>query len=466
VTVVRAPAVAGRFYPDDPAELRDAVESYLAETDPVPPHAPPPRALILPHAGYVYSGPVAASGYARLRDVAGTIDRIVLLGPSHHVPVAGLAYCSAERFATPLGAIPVDTEGLAELARLPFVERLDAAHAREHSLEVHLPFLQVVLGEFTVLPLVVGNATPEQVAAVLRTCERPGTLPVISSDLSHYHDYATAVRLDRATADRIVRRAGDDLSGDRACGCVPIAGLLSLARERDWSVRAVDVRNSGDTAGPRDRVVGYGAFVLTDEPPEPEDDLDPPTAEAVYSTDERRTLLEVARWSIRTGLDSGANIAPEPSLYPPLLRSPGATFVTLRIDDALRGCMGTLRANAPLVTDVAHNAFTAAFRDPRFTPLSTGEYRQLAVEVSVLGEPRPFPVDSEADLLERVRPGIDGLILVDEGRRGTLLPTVWESIPDPAEFVQTLKRKAGLPAEYWSETLRIFRYTTESFGEG
>lgn len=463
MSVVRAPAVAGRFYPDDPGELRSTIASYLDEVPPT--DAPPPRALIVPHAGYVFSGPVAATGYARLRGIADTIDRVVLLGPSHHVAVDGLAYCSADTFDTPLGPIPVDLAAIEELdRRYPFVSRLDAAHAREHSLEVHLPFLRTVLGEFTLVPLVVGRASGEQVATVLRElCDDPRTLPVISSDLSHYHDYETAVRIDSVTANQIERGEPSALRGDRACGCVPIAGLIELANERGWSLRTIDLRNSGDTAGDRSRVVGYGTFVATDEPIVTPREM--VSDEATYSAADRRTLLEMARWSIRTGLESGASIVPDESPYPSLLRESRASFVTLRIDGALRGCMGTLEAVRPLVEDVAHNAYTAAFRDPRFQPLTRGEYDRLDVQISVLSPPVPFPVESEPDLLARVRPGVDGLILIEGNRRGTLLPSVWESLPEPAAFVGTLKRKAGLPEDYWSDTLRLYRYTAESFGD-
>ncbi len=458
MTTVRAPAVAGRFYPGEASELREAIAGYLeVARSTVAYEVTCPRALIVPHAGYVYSGPVAASGYAFLESFSDQFDRVVLLGPCHHVPVDGLAYCEADLFETPLGMVPVDVDALAGLSRTAFVGPLDAAHAREHSLEVHLPFLQTVLDEFRVVPLVVGNASAEQVATVLRTLADERTLIVVSSDLSHYEEYDRARGIDVATAEAIVHGRIDELRGDRACGFVPIGGLLELSRERGWAVQCVDLRNSGDTAGPRDRVVGYGSFVVTES-----DDVEP----AVYGPEDRRTLLDVARWAIRTGLESGTLVTPEPSLYPRVLQQTRASFVTLRIAGKLRGCMGTLEASRPLVEDVAGDAYSAAFRDPRFGPLTADEYDALQYHVSVLSEPTPFPVESEAELLERVRPGVDGLIVVEGGRRGTLLPSVWETLPDVREFVGTLKQKAGLPAEYWSDSLRFLRYKTEDWGDG
>ncbi|OGI45847.1 MAG: AmmeMemoRadiSam system protein B [Candidatus Muproteobacteria bacterium RBG_16_65_34] len=257
---VRAPAVAGQFYPDDPRKLRAMVGELLAA---VAGAGSVPKAIIAPHAGYVYSGPIAASAYARLRPARGTIARVVLLGPAHRLGFGGLALSSADYFETPLGRVPVDREAVAQLSDLPQVQVLDSAHAREHSLEVHLPFLQEVLGAFTLVPLVVGDATPEEVSEVLeRLWGGPETLIVISSDLSHYHDYATAREMDRATSRAIERLRYEDISYDAACGRNPVSGLLHLARRRGLKAQMLDLRNSGDTAGTRDSVVGYGAYAI------------------------------------------------------------------------------------------------------------------------------------------------------------------------------------------------------------
>jgi AmmeMemoRadiSam system protein B len=256
---VRRPAVAGLFYPEEPRALRAQLSGYLA----LAPAGAPPKAIIAPHAGYVYSGPVAATAYARLQAAAGTIRRVVLLGPSHRVGFRGLALPSAERFATPLGEIVVDAEAVAAIRALPQVQVLDAAHAREHSLEVHLPFLQAVLGEFILVPLVVGEASAAEVGAVLEELWGGAeTLIVVSSDLSHFHDYAGAQRLDRATSRAIEQLRYEDIGDDDACGRNPVSGLLYVARRKGLRARTVDLRNSGDTAGPRDRVVGYGAYVF------------------------------------------------------------------------------------------------------------------------------------------------------------------------------------------------------------
>ncbi len=258
---IREPAVAGMFYPGDSRELHAMVQQMLQKVGDV--EAPPPKALIAPHAGYIYSGPIAASAYARLRRVRETIERVVLLGPSHRVGFPGLATSSADTFRTPLGDIPIDTETVARLAALPQVRTLDQAHQLEHSLEVHLPFLQESLEHFTLVPLVVGDATAEEVAEVLeQVWGSDETLIVISSDLSHYHDYDTAVRMDRKTSDAIEQLKPETLMIEDACGRIPITGLLRLAQRKHLTVETVDLRNSGDTAGPRDQVVGYGAYLF------------------------------------------------------------------------------------------------------------------------------------------------------------------------------------------------------------
>ena len=248
---VRDPVVADMFYPSDRVELRRTVEGLLAD---VPAHdGPPPKALIVPHAGYIYSGPIAASAYARIRGA--DIQRVVLLGPAHRVVLNGVAASSASIWRTPLGDVPVEAP--------PGIPIMDAAHAEEHSLEVQLPFLQLVLGNFTLIPLVVGQASSEELSDILTSLwGGKETLVVVSSDLSHYENYETAKQMDAATSEAIVNLDSNGLGADSACGRVPISGLLHLAKQKGMRAELIDLRNSGDTAGARDRVVGYGAYAF------------------------------------------------------------------------------------------------------------------------------------------------------------------------------------------------------------
>jgi AmmeMemoRadiSam system protein B len=258
----RQPAVAGSFYPADPLELRTLLDDNLAEN--INP-GPPPKAMIVPHAGYIYSGPVAASGYARLKPVARQITRVVLLGPAHRVAFKGLAIPAVSLFRTPLGDIPLDAASLSDINRLPQVHIDDEAHRLEHSLEVHLPFLQRTLTGFTLVPLVVGDASATEVCEVIEHLwGGPETLLIISSDLSHYHDYHTARGLDAATSQSIEALAFEDIGYEQACGRKPVSGLLLYARTHGLKAKTIDLRNSGDTAGPRDQVVGYGTYVISE----------------------------------------------------------------------------------------------------------------------------------------------------------------------------------------------------------
>ena len=259
---VRPAAVAGSFYPDAPARLAAQVRAFLAGA--ANPKGAPPKAVIVPHAGYVYSGPVAAAAYARLAPLRGIVTRVVLLGPTHRVPVRGLAVPRARAFATPLGEIALDAAAIQHASALIQVVVDDGAHAAEHALEVQLPFLQSVLGPFVLVPLAVGYATPDDVAAVLDALwGGPETLIVVSSDLSHYHEYAEARRIDRETADAVLALS-PNLDHDQACGATPINGLLLCARRRGLEPALLDLRNSGDTAGDRMRVVGYASFAFVD----------------------------------------------------------------------------------------------------------------------------------------------------------------------------------------------------------
>lgn len=264
MTQIRPAAVAGAFYPAQPNILASAVNALLESAAESPPAQP--KALIVPHAGYIYSGPIAASAYAGLRRLRDVVRRVVLLGPVHRVPVRGLALPAAEGFATPLGTVPIDRAATASIADLRQVTENAPAHALEHSLEVQLPFLQTLLADFRLVPLAVGDASPEEIAEVLeRLWGGPETLIVVSSDLSHYLPYAAARELDSITAQAILDLRGP-VDHRQACGATPVNGLLAAARRHHLQPRLLDLRNSGDTAGDREQVVGYGAFAFYEEP--------------------------------------------------------------------------------------------------------------------------------------------------------------------------------------------------------
>ena len=444
---VRPAAVAGLFYPGDAATLRAQIAGLLGAAG-TPARDAAPKILLAPHAGYVYSGAVAAEAYATLGAAARErIRRVVLLGPSHRVALRGLAAPTVEAFETPLGRIAIDRAALDSLADLPQVVARDDAHASEHALEVQLPFLQTVLADFRLVPLVVGHATPEAVAEVIaRLWGGEETLIVISSDLSHYLPYARAQAADRATIDAVLR-LDPALDHEQACGATPLAGALLAARAHGLAPRLLALCNSGDTAGDRARVVGYAAVAF-----ERNDPLADPLGEA---------LLARARNAIADAL--GQPTGPEPGHA--ALAEPGATFVTLRRDGELRGCIGTLEPQRALEHDVRLHALAAAFHDHRFTPLAAWEFQTLAIEVSLIGPSEPIAAASEDEALNAIEPGVDGVTLEYRGRHATFLPQVWEQLPAPADFLAALKRKAGLPEDFWAEALRLSRYRVRKFGQ-
>lgn len=448
---VKPAAVAGMFYPGDPGALTDLVDRCMAAA---PRFAMAPKALIAPHAGHVFSGPIAATAYATLAARRGEIRRVILLGPVHRVPIRSMALSSADGFATPLGVVPVDWEAQRKLLTLPGVEVADAAFAREHSLEVHLPFLQRVLGEFSLVPVLVGAAKAEDVSRLLRTLwGGPETAVIISSDLSHYHDYATASTKDWAAAEAIELLRADKIADDQACGRYAIYGLLDLARRLDLRATTLDLRNSGDTAGDKERVVGYGSFGFE-------------YAQTARLDDESRArLVEVAKYAVQFGLQHGREPRIGASNLPPALRAQRASFVTLTIEGNLRGCIGSLQPHRALLHDVLSNAYKAAFGDPRFPALRPDELARLHVDISVLSTTRPIEASSEAELLTALRPDMDGL-MIREGKKGALfLPHVWGAIPHPELFLKHLKVKAGLKPDHWSREFKAWRFGAESFGE-
>tara|TARA_R110002111_G_scaffold141872_2_gene207790 strand:+ start:175 stop:1554 length:1380 start_codon:yes stop_codon:yes gene_type:complete len=458
MTEIRPTAVAGSFYPLDPIVLQRDVDGLLAlaNLSAAPGSQRQPKVIVAPHAGYIYSGPLAANCYAPLYEFRGKIERVVLLGPSHRVSFRGIAAPTATAFSTPLGNIAIDSEAISKILPIENVGFLDDAHAQEHSLEVHLPFLQRVLSKFVLVPLIVGDASPVLVESVLEALWGDDTtLIVISTDLSHFNDYGEARKIDRHTSNKILQLESN-LVGAEACGCRPLNGLLRLAQAKQLEIEEIGVVNSGDTAGDRQRVVGYGGFHLF------ETQGLAPTLTDSFSKPVQQQILHVARQAIYHGLTSGETLTLEPTLFDPQLRRDGACFITLKVQGQLRGCIGSLEAHRMLLLDVAQNAQAAAFKDPRFAPLTAAEYSNLMVEASILSQPVFLGKLEFEECLRQIRPGSDGVILCESGKRSTYLPSVWEQLPEPTDFLRSLRQKAGLHPDIWQDC-EIWRYTTESF---
>ncbi|MFM1987257.1 MAG: hypothetical protein RJA99_214 [Pseudomonadota bacterium] len=447
----RPAAVAGTFYPAEPAALRAGVDRLLAEAAAAGP-APerPPKLLVVPHAGHVFSGACAARGWALLAPWRDRISRVVLLGPTHRVAVRGLAVPTADAFDTPLGPVSVDRAAIDALAGLPRVVADDRVHEREHAIEVQLPFLQAVLDRFAIVPIAVGDVDPADVqAAIERLWGGDETVIVVSTDLSHYLPDDRARAIDATTVERILR-LDDTIGHHAACGATPLDGALRAARAHGLRPRRLDVRTSADAGAGTARVVGYASVGFW-----PAADGDP----ALLG----HALIARARNAIAAALGLPGRL-PQP--WHPMLGRPGATFVTLNRGGRLRGCIGRFEPGAhPLEDDVRRNACRAAFEDPRFPPLAATEWSGLEVEVSLLGSIEPLGELDEASALAVLRPGVDGVILDAAGRRSTFLPQVWSQIPEPRAFLAALREKAGLPREPWVTGTRLSRYPVAKFTE-
>jgi hypothetical protein len=480
---VRPAAVAGLFYPQDRDELARTIDGFLAQAKQSPmAHL---RGLVCPHAGYEFSGPVAAYGYKQLQ--GRRYRTVIVMGPSHYADFQGAALPDADAMATPLGQIPVSPEA-ARLAASPplavnppsVVERPDwswrspaassaggpdTPHTWEHSVEVELPFLQRTLKDFRVIPIVFGRVEPAEVAKAIEKYVDDSTLLVASSDLSHFYPYEEAKQLDDACVKAVCDLDIPRMQRQEACGKGPILALMHLARAKGWKTRLLDCRNSGDTSGEKSRVVGYAAIAFySDEGTKPSSPAAGRSA-AVYREDERKLLLELARKSLAAA--AGGEKAPAvPAGISENLRQPRACFVTLTIDGQLRGCIGSLVPEEPLAEAVVRRARSAALEDPRFSPVTLDEAKQIHIEISVLSLPRPLEFTSPEDLLAKLRPGVDGVVLRVGLEQATYLPQVWKQIPSKEEFLGSLSRKAGLDASAWrSPEAKVETYQVEAFEE-
>jgi hypothetical protein len=477
---VREPAVAGLFYPKDRAELERALDGYLA-TAPAG-KAPHLRAIVCPHAGYQYSGPTAAHAYKLL--IGRHYETVILLAPSHYAAFRGASVSAADVFRTPLGTVTISPKAK-ELAKVsPFTLEApslvrrpqwatassrplpasgeDTPHTWEHSDEVQVPFLQRVLKDFKLIPVVLGEGDPEAVARALAGWVDERTLLVISSDLSHYHSYEQARALDTRCVKAICSLDLEQMKAQEACGKGPIMALMHLARLKTWKARLLDYRNSGDTAGDKSGVVGYAAVAFEGAAP-----ADPATGPApAFSPAERQQLLELARRSVKEVVTAGKLPEADPGAWPEKFRQPKGCFVTLTKGGKLRGCIGHIVPVEPLYKAVMQNAESAARRDYRFNPVQPNELDQLSIEVSVLTEPQPLAFSSPEDLLARLQPHQDGVVLQVGGHQATFLPQVWEQIPDKVGFLNALAQKAGAPPSAWREPgATVSIYHVEAFKE-
>ncbi len=492
--------MAGLFYPRRKRTLQKTIKQLLDEVSRPP--LPELHGLIVPHAGYKYSGPVAASAYAQLtgRD----FRTVIVMAPSHYADFQGASIATEDAFATPLGTIPlapladklshkhpfvrgpscraVRPDWWRQSSRTALAPEDDTPHTWEHSLEVQLPFLQETLQDFSIVPIIFGNVDPQAVAQALAPHIDDKTLVVASSDLSHKLPYAEAKRLDAVAVRAICNLDIEQMAHQDACGRGPILTLMYLAKINGWHPELLDYRNSGDTQGDKSSVVGYAAvaFSRPNESKEQPQNMDKPATHSgdespqadepsqadIYTKADRAFMLDLARRTIEDVVKKRKLPRPDSAQIPQKLQHRRACFVTLRIDGALRGCIGNILPEEPLYKAVIHMANRAATHDTRFQPVTADEVDKLHIEISVLSVPQPLEFSSPEDLLDKLRPDIDGVVLKLGLRQSTFLPQVWEHLSDKREFLTRLCEKAKLsPMDWRNPKLKIETYQVEAFEE-
>ena len=465
---IREPAVAGGFYPGDKEALTKAVETYLAAAKDH--KIKDLRGLISPHAGYIYSGPTAAIGYKQLagRD----IQTVIVLAASHRMRFSGASIPPVDAYRTPLGLVRLSPKAVQLAKTAPFVSE-NAPHEQEHSLEVQLPFLQTVLKDFSLVPVVYGNVDPKAVAETLAKHLDDKTLIVASTDLSHHMPYSTANILDGDCVKAICSLDIDRTVGQFACGKLPVLTLMHIAKTRGWQAKLLDYRNSGDTAGDKSRVVGYAAIAffaggkVVPATAATGPASKPVTQSNIYVPEERKFLLDLARKTLTTAAKEGMIPRIDKSSIPKKLTEDKGCFVTLTKGGHLRGCIGHIFPKEPLYEAVAQMTYNAAMRDSRFKPVTPDELDEIHIEVSVLTVPKQLEFASGEELLGKLRPHVDGVVLRAGNRQATYLPQVWEQIPDKAVFLTRLSLKGRIHPEAWQKgTVTVLVYQAEAFEEG
>ena len=464
---IRKPVYADSFYPADKSEIGQTIEiltSKAKQTHFIIPAGKSLKALILPHAGYIYSGLTASHASLVLNE--NRFSKVILMGPDHRVGFAGCAISDSDIYETPLGTVRLHKDTVKLRLQKEIFSSIPVSDKNEHSLEVVLPFLQTYLKKFELVPIVIGSGNYNKIAEAIDPLLDDKTLLVASSDLSHYLPYDKAVSRDKESINAILNLEKEKLIKleNSACGKMPILIVMSLAGKYKWKPVLIHYSNSGDTAGERSQVVGYAAVAFYGD-----SSMENDNALNKLTQKQGQTLIKLARKTISEEL----GIKPRPDqeslasdLEDKSFQRRSGTFVTLKIHDQLRGCIGNLDATEPITEGVKRNAINAAFNDYRFSPLTTKEFDKVEIEISILSEPKPLEYINSNDLIKKLRPDIDGVIIRKGQASATFLPQVWEQLARPEEFLSHLCMKAGLPSDSWKKSkLEILTYNVQYFEE-
>lgn len=441
---IKNAVAAGRFYTGVRSELQSQLDQFTDNnrTD----YECESRAIIVPHAGYYYSGQLASEGFQYLSSQA---KNVFIVAPSHYLPFHGLALSDFDKWATPLGEVPVNQEINKELIKNFGCKYLNEAFAEEHSVEVQVPFIQKRLPNAQIIPILVGSADNKRITEIISYYwDNPENAFVFSSDLSHFYPTEDAKKIDHQTAEMVETKYMEQFNPNQACGATGVQALVGFAKEKNYSLIRIGLKNSGDVTGDTKRVVGYGSWLL----------FEGETGEFLkkYFSE---FIIGVCRKSIYAGFEDKQVDAFEH--IPEVFRENGACFVTLEKDEELRGCIGSIIAHRPLIDDLIKNSHNSAFSDPRFSPLTKEEFKGLSISVSLLSNPEKMSFSDEADLLDKIEPFVDGIIIKDGFSQSVYLPSVWEQLPDKELFLKSLKIKAGMSPTHFSSTFEAYKFKTE-----
>ena len=464
---LRKPVYAGSFYPDTPEALTAIIRQFVDRVKPIhvdqPPHSSL-KAIIIPHAGYIYSGWTASHISLVLKD--NQFKKIIVMGPDHRIGFQGGAISDVSAYETPFGRIPLNKDTVQLRRKKDLFRTIPDSDRLEHSVEVVLPYLQYFLNKFEIVPIVLGQGRnlDDKVADAIEPLQDHTTLLVASSDLSHYLPYQEAVARDRETIEMILNLKADQLKNreNAACGKTPILVIINMARQHNWHPVLLHYSNSGDTAGDRSRVVGYAAIAFYGglSMKHRKDSLQS------LNEEQGQKLVKLARQTIAERLGKRSTKVDPDSMTDSVFKEKRGTFVTLTINKQLRGCIGNLDSTDSIVEGIERNAVNAAFRDPRFPPLKAKELDRVDIEVSILTDPQPLEYRDSKDLLSKLRVNVDGVILRKGAFSATFLPQVWEQLPQPETFLSHLCTKAGLPSDTWQKGhLEILTYQVQYFEE-
>lgn len=432
---IKKSSIAGKFYPSDKNQLLAMLDDFYSCSNNTSEYFS--RAIIVPHAGYVFSGKLAMQGYKYLNPAT---ERIFIFAPSHYARLFGCVSCSFDEFQTPLGNCFVDVDIVKDF------EINDEAFQNEHSIEIHLPFIKYFFPNAKIVPILYGCEDYKNIANYIKKYWNDKTNSfVMSSDLSHFYPERESIKIDSYTAQMIESGNIQNFDVEQACGAVGVCGIVEFAKSLNFNLIRIGLTNSAKMTGDSSKVVGYGSWFLYEG-------SFADYLKNIYSD----LIIDICKKSISSGLQLGDF---EINSYPAALDETGACFVTLKIDGELRGCMGSAIAHQPLIVDLIENAHSAAFKDPRFEPLSLDEFKFLEVSVSILSSPSRISFSSEVSLLEKITPYEDGLIIRDGDYQAVYLPVVWEYFGGNKErFLKSLKLKAGMSEDYFSDTMQVFRF--------